>query len=283
MRATVAKNRTEAYLPIHAGLVGRLAAWFDAYGVEPTDPSPFGWVAKTKTAEMVRVDLAAAGIDYETETGVVDFHALRVTFITSLHRAGVPLATAQKLARQSDSKLTSNVYGRMDLFDLTGAVARLPGFHSNLPNDVPQSSSIGADDSAIRLFGDGENRTASNGPAPDELFAERLATTTHSILGAAMGALPTAKTCRTVTTVEENDHQRYDQDSSTETTEVKEVEDDGASLATAEENAPGWTRTSGRRIRNPLLYPTELRERRGRGGPGGSVVDRVGLWRGRRS
>ncbi|MGL4464590.1 MAG: tyrosine-type recombinase/integrase, partial [Planctomycetia bacterium] len=117
VRATVAKNRTETYLPIHPGLAGRLAAWFDAHAIEPTDPSPFGWVGKVNTAGLLRVDLAAAGIDYATDSGVVDFHALRVTFITSLHRAGVPLATAQKLARHSDPKLTSNVYGKMDLFD----------------------------------------------------------------------------------------------------------------------------------------------------------------------
>jgi site-specific recombinase XerD len=39
-----------------------------------------------------------------------DFHANRHTFISNLGRAGVPLATAQKLARHADPKLTANVY-----------------------------------------------------------------------------------------------------------------------------------------------------------------------------
>ena len=37
-----------------------------------------------RSAEMLRVDLDAAGIPYETDDGILDFHALRVTFITEL-------------------------------------------------------------------------------------------------------------------------------------------------------------------------------------------------------
>jgi hypothetical protein len=38
---------------------------------------------------MLRVDLKAAKIPENTEEGVVDFHALRVTYITNLARSGI--------------------------------------------------------------------------------------------------------------------------------------------------------------------------------------------------
>ena len=40
----------------------------------------------------------------------------------------MPLATAQKLARHSDPKLTSNTYTRLSIHDRADAVESLPGF-----------------------------------------------------------------------------------------------------------------------------------------------------------
>jgi integrase len=77
------------------------------------------------TMETFRKDLEAAGLPYETQEGVMDFHALRTTFITSLARRGVPLAAAQRLARHSTPQLTSNVYTRLELQDLHREVAKL--------------------------------------------------------------------------------------------------------------------------------------------------------------
>ena len=73
----------------------------------------------------LREDLAAAGIPYETGAGVLDFHALRVTYATMLARAGVSLVQAQQLMRHSDPKLTANVYTRLELHDGHAAVARI--------------------------------------------------------------------------------------------------------------------------------------------------------------
>ena len=75
--------------------------------------------------ETFRKNLEAAEIPYETEQGVLDFHALRTTFITTLARRGVPLAAAQRLARHSTPRLTSNVYTRLELQDLHREVAKL--------------------------------------------------------------------------------------------------------------------------------------------------------------
>jgi integrase len=80
-----------------------------------------------QAAVMLRSDLEEAGIPIAADEGrVVDFHALRTTFITSLARAGVTPAMAQKLARHSDINLTLNVYTQLQLHDLAEAVARLP-------------------------------------------------------------------------------------------------------------------------------------------------------------
>ncbi len=48
-----------------------------------------------------------------------------MTFITHLALAGVPLTVAQKLARHSDPRLTSNVYTSLSLTELQGAVESL--------------------------------------------------------------------------------------------------------------------------------------------------------------
>jgi integrase len=70
-------------------------------------------------------DLKKAKIDPgRPEDGVVDFHALRATFATSLARAEVPLVVAQHLMRHADPKLTANVYTKLELHDKREAVER---------------------------------------------------------------------------------------------------------------------------------------------------------------
>lgn len=94
------------------------------------------WVAEG--ADMLREDLAAAEIPHETGGRRVDFHALRVTYVTNLARAGVPLQHAVKLARHSDPKLTAMIYTQVDQ-ELGDQVDRLPGLGCDLvsiPRDV---------------------------------------------------------------------------------------------------------------------------------------------------
>jgi len=74
---------------------------------------------------MLRGDLEAAGIPSEQDGRVVDFHALRTTYATSLARLGVNLQTAQALMRHSDPKLTARTYTKLGITDLGQAVARL--------------------------------------------------------------------------------------------------------------------------------------------------------------
>ena len=82
---------------------------------------------------------------------VLDFHALRVTFITRLARAGVPLQQAQKLARHSDPKLTANIYSKLGQDDHAAAVDMLPN-----PLDTPSEAlrATGTDASATPALRD---------------------------------------------------------------------------------------------------------------------------------
>jgi site-specific recombinase XerD len=87
---------------------------------------------------MLRADLRAAGIQPVVDGRVIDLHALRVSFITHLALGGVPLAVAQKLARHSDPRLTSNAYTSLSLAELHRAVQALPATGTTPPG--PQAA-----------------------------------------------------------------------------------------------------------------------------------------------
>ena len=55
----------------------------------------------------------------------MDFHSLRHTFCTNLHRVGVPRREAMEWMRHNDPRLTANTYADASLFSLRGAVAKL--------------------------------------------------------------------------------------------------------------------------------------------------------------
>jgi hypothetical protein len=93
-----------------------------------------------RTAEMIRADLEAAGIAYETEDGFADFHSLRGFYISALIRSGASIKTTQTLARHSTPTLTLARYAKLDIHDVTGAVANLPDF----PRTDPASEAMAA-------------------------------------------------------------------------------------------------------------------------------------------
>lgn len=122
------KNRKTATLPVPPGLVDAWRAWLE----DPWWRGPHGRVEAPETAVLPPLpnlktfyrDLDRAGVERETSSGLVDFHSLRVTYITNLARAGVPLATAVRLARHSDPRLTAAIYTRFAPVELADA-ARL--------------------------------------------------------------------------------------------------------------------------------------------------------------
>jgi integrase len=79
-------------------------------------------------AEMLRRDLAAAGIPYRDEAGeVLDFHGLRHTFISALASSGVHPKVAQVLARHQSITLTMDYYTHLTRVDVARDLERLPG------------------------------------------------------------------------------------------------------------------------------------------------------------
>ena len=80
-----------------------------------------------KPGKMLRKDLEAAMIPYRDGAGrVVDFHALRHTFISNVVRSEASVKHCQELARHSDPKLTMNVYTHLDVKDLAAVLEGLP-------------------------------------------------------------------------------------------------------------------------------------------------------------
>ena len=142
--AAYTKDGKTAEQPIRAELAGALVPYLAKH--------PAGaavWALGKGAAAMVRFDLAAARSAWIAEAAtstearrreetdflaaedragrVVDFHALRHTFITRLARGGVHPATAQRLARHSSIELTMGFYTHLRLADTRGALERLPG------------------------------------------------------------------------------------------------------------------------------------------------------------
>jgi len=153
IEAAYSKNGRQDTLPLHPVVAERLRQWLAGAEIAPTDPlfalrQPGG--GYRRTSKMLQVDLQAARQQWlsearteqeraereqsgfllyqDPEAGTVaDFHAAgRHTFITNLGRAGVPLTTAQKLARHSTPTLTANVYTHLGLADRAAAIGALP-------------------------------------------------------------------------------------------------------------------------------------------------------------
>ena len=92
-------------------------------------------------AEMVRLDLAAAGIAFLDADGLVyDFHALRHQFITDMVNAGVHPKDAQALARHSTITLTMDRYAHVRPANLHAALDRLAPLAEPAPPVKPAAS-----------------------------------------------------------------------------------------------------------------------------------------------
>ncbi len=114
----------------------------------PSHEKLFPKLARRKTWFMVKRDLERAGIPYETDDGVADFHAAgRHSHITELLRNGASLPEAKELARHSDVKMTMK-YTHIGIGDQARAVAKLPLPKS--PMEPPDSAAPPAD-SALQM------------------------------------------------------------------------------------------------------------------------------------
>jgi hypothetical protein len=129
LSARDAKNGRAAVQPLPPDVVGLFRDYLrDKPAGWPVWPGR--WHGDGDAAEMLRIDLEAAGVPYAVGGPdgplYADFHALRHTFIRLLDKGGATLKGAMQLARHSDPKLTMAVFGRAQLHDRGEAVRRLP-------------------------------------------------------------------------------------------------------------------------------------------------------------
>lgn len=101
------KSRKPGFQPLPGPLVERLAEAADG---RPPDAPLLD--VPSHPARDLKKDLRRAGVPIETHQGKLDFHALRVTYVTHLFDSGATVKEAQELARHSTPRLTVNVYAK---------------------------------------------------------------------------------------------------------------------------------------------------------------------------
>jgi integrase len=124
VKAAYSKHRREDIQPLRRDVVHLMRQYVAG---KPTHERlwPGSWTKAA--AEMLRLDLEAAGIEYQDEDGrYFDFHALRGQFISLLAAKGVHPKVAQVLARHSTITLTMDYYTHLDVLDVAGALDLLP-------------------------------------------------------------------------------------------------------------------------------------------------------------
>ena len=143
VRASVSKNHRQACLPLHPELAAALLQFRPA-NASAGELAFKGLVPRSK---LFNRHLKAANIaKIDSQGRVVDFHSLRHTFCTNLHRAGVSQREAMELMRHNDPRLTAITYTDTSLLSLQSAVQKL-GF----PASQIASQKLGADGQSLSL------------------------------------------------------------------------------------------------------------------------------------
>jgi len=101
------KNRKGGFQPLPQWLVGELIELSN--GKAKDDPLVY---VPSHPGRDLEIDLRAAGVPKHAEDGKIDFHALRVAYVSFVLEAGASAKEAQELARHSTPDLTMNVYAR---------------------------------------------------------------------------------------------------------------------------------------------------------------------------
>lgn len=122
-RASTTKNKKTEPIPFASDLIIVLRE-FRAEDWKPENPVlPY----KIPRMRIIRKDLEELGLRYKDELGrVLDFHALRHTYITNYAKNKVTGKQLQLLARHSDPKLSANVYTDGSQIDTFEAAKNLP-------------------------------------------------------------------------------------------------------------------------------------------------------------
>ena len=118
--AAVDKARRERRQPLPKRLAERLRLFtesgmakkmYAARADRRGNGNPLLYVPR-KVNDTLREIAAKAGIPIKTADGILNFHALRVTYVTLVVESGADVKTAQELARHSTPAMTMNVYAK---------------------------------------------------------------------------------------------------------------------------------------------------------------------------
>ena len=235
------KNGETATTPLSPGTADMLRAFlahkhpqarvFDIPGDEERNTG--------QTAEMLRRDCEAAGVTYEDAEGrVLDFHALRHTFITNVASSGASIKTIQDLARHADPSITIGRYAHTTDTEKAAAIAALPELKpldevaqatGTDDNPTSQSSTNREDRGGIQRSGQHIGQHSRNITARQDA---------PSFVMDGQG--------------EQGDDERKPLKTQKKCADVRQ---DSSSCI----NPPGRARTCNLRFRRPPLYPIELR------------------------
>ena len=276
VEAAYSKHKRRDEVPLHPMLVEELRGWVAG---KPLDGPlwPGKWAKHNEAGDLIRRDLEAARgswigeaatdtervareesdfLTYRDSAGrVADFHALRHRFVTELVKAGVAPKDAKELARHSTITLTMDRYAHVGIRDTAAAVAKLTLPTMNRPEAEPVAlRATGTDGRPVTWNGTGDRGDSGDVPYRPESRG-------GSSTGAATGAAASGNRREVVRTIEKTCSVGADSGGSSEGLANVGVENDLEAVATAEETAPGRSRTFNLRIRSPMLYPVELRVR----------------------
>ncbi len=146
VKATSAKNKKEDILPLRPDTAKELKNL-----LQGKLPKAQAFKVPARSADMLKADLADAGIDYIDESGrYADFHALRHTTGSLLAASGVHPKVAQSIMRHSDINLTMSIYTHTLRGQESEAIANLPDLSP--PSRVAQVST-GTDGKTVEPTG----------------------------------------------------------------------------------------------------------------------------------
>ncbi len=139
VQAAYAKNRREDTLPLRPATATALRAF--TANLAPAAPL-FKLPHPDTLIDMLKGDLADAGIPYEQDGKFADMHALRHSCGSWLAAAGVYPKVIQRILRHSTITLTMDRYTHMFKGDEAAAVAKLPDL-SALPEQARATGTDG--------------------------------------------------------------------------------------------------------------------------------------------
>lgn len=139
--AAYTKNKQIAEQPLPSDVARVLRDYLASQPAGPLWRGTGRWYANHEGNDLIRADLAEAGIPYEVPgphgTEFADFQCLRHSYVTNVVESGVSVKMAQTLARHSTPTLTIGRYAHVQRGEKGKAVERLANLVQILSTPEP--------------------------------------------------------------------------------------------------------------------------------------------------